>query len=96
MRIFAPTLGRRRAAVAEVGQLVVKQLEGSVVFGRDAMTCLGVKMSNDLGGIRVGGRSDDDARHYPRSAASLAALRALCSSSVISSPRATSASASST
>ena len=44
----------------------------------------------------VASADGNDARHWVLSAASLAALRALCSSRVISSPRATSAKASST
>ncbi len=60
------------------------------------LACPRGKIANNLGGISVRRFGDDDARHYFRSAERRAALRALCSSSVMKSPRSSAARPSST
>lgn len=54
--------GAWRAGVGEVRQVVIELFERSVVPCGDAVSCLGLKISDDPSSVRVGGRCDDDAR----------------------------------
>ncbi len=76
-------------------QATIKRVELSIVTRSYICASLSDKIAKNKSGVCVRRRSKNDPRHYSLSAARRAALRALCSSSVITSPRSISARASS-
>src|ERR1700722_15459086 len=90
-----PYFGARCAVVGKVREMFVKRLERGAIFENGRFACFGVKVVENGGWGGVSRPREDDPRHQ-RMAAKSASLRASCSSSVITSPRSTSAKASST
>ena len=82
----APSLGRS-AAVSKLRQAPIEIVKISTIAASGVRARLSVQVTDDLRRVGVRQRRDNNPRHYFRSAASRSALRALCSSSVMVSPR---------
>ena len=77
-------------------QPVVERFKDAVVFVGDAATGPRRELGENAANVIVGRDGNDDARHQSLKAARRAALRARCSSRLMTSPRAVWAIASST
>ena len=83
-REVVPSLRRRLLGLLPEAQ--PRAPDPDIAVG-DKLACLRGKIADNRGGIGVRRFGDDEARHYFRGAAKRAALRALCSSRVMKSPR---------
>jgi hypothetical protein len=89
-------LRARLATLRMIGESLIKAFDVSIVFAGHAMTSVTSDVFQNLRRVRVGERGNDNTGHQPFRAASRAAVRALCSSRDMNSPRSSAASPSST